>query len=229
MKRKHTAWTIPDLGKRNAQIAFLQKDQINEEVTFITLQCLFSAVVNRPTCVSLRHDCECDGRPDSHDHVHRLSDGLGVPGLHPLLCPERLLHHLHYHICTELHSTRAQLQEAGLLERGLEATAKAGLKGGKKWKYKDKKKNNNKTNVISEHLTCHRETLLPNQCLFCVNVNMKIPNLKKMKILGPQITSSFAFTKEGFKTDLKNGVFLFSFFFFWLVFCVSCSWGMGPE
>lgn len=144
MKRKHTAWTIPDLGKRNAQIAFLQKDQINEEVTFITLQCLFSAVVNRPTCVSLRHDCECDGRPDSHDHVHRLSDGLGVPGLHPLLCPERLLHHLHYHICTELHSTRAQLQEAGLLERGLEATAKAGLKGGKNENTRIKKKTTTK-------------------------------------------------------------------------------------
>lgn len=98
------------------------------------LHCLFFVVINRPVCVcpSLRLDCERDGRPDSNDHVHRLSDRLSVPGLHPLLCPERLLHHLHYHICTELHSTRAQLQEAGLLERGLEATAKAGLKGKKK-------------------------------------------------------------------------------------------------
>lgn len=121
---------------------------------------MFSAVINQPACVSFRLDRERDGRPDSHDYVHRLSDRLDVPGLHPLLCPERLLHHLHYHICTELHSTRAQLQEAGLLERGLEATTKEGLKGRKKQKYKEKR------NVTSEHLTCHQETLLSNQCLF---------------------------------------------------------------
>lgn len=46
----------------------------------------------------------------------------------------------------------------------------------------------------------------------------KIPNLKKIKILGPQITGSFAFTKEGFKPEKKVS-FCFCSIYFLLVQC----------
>uniref|UniRef100_A0AAZ3Q723 vitamin-K-epoxide reductase (warfarin-sensitive) n=1 Tax=Oncorhynchus tshawytscha TaxID=74940 RepID=A0AAZ3Q723_ONCTS len=63
-----------------------------------------------------RNHRECDGCPDRHDDVHPIGDGLALPGLHPLLRPQGLLHHLHHHIRTELHSLYAQLQATGLLE-----------------------------------------------------------------------------------------------------------------
>lgn len=60
---------------------------------------------------------------------------------------------------------------------------------------------------------------------------MKIPSLKKIKILGPQITSSFAFTKEGFKTEKKNIFFFVQLIFFVgvLLFLAHEGWGQDKR
>ncbi|XP_061658818.1 vitamin K epoxide reductase complex subunit 1-like protein 1 isoform X2 [Syngnathoides biaculeatus] len=92
--------------------------------------CDVSSSISCSKVFSSRNDCECNGCPHSHDDIHFVCNGLAVPGLHPLLRPKGLVHHLHYHVRAELHSLYPQLQTTGILERGLEAAApgQAGLK-----------------------------------------------------------------------------------------------------
>ncbi|XP_056140397.1 vitamin K epoxide reductase complex subunit 1-like protein 1 isoform X2 [Lampris incognitus] len=85
--------------------------------------CDVSKSVSCSKVFSSRNDRQRDGGPFPHDDVHPVGGGLALPGLHPLLCPEGLLHHLHHHIRAELHPLYPQLQAASLLERGLEAAA----------------------------------------------------------------------------------------------------------
>lgn len=70
-----------------------------------------------------RFDGQRYGRFDFDDHIHCVSNGLRLPGLHSLLRPEGLLLHLCNHIRTELYPVCAELQATGLLERSLETTA----------------------------------------------------------------------------------------------------------
>ncbi|XP_060261846.1 vitamin K epoxide reductase complex subunit 1-like protein 1 isoform X2 [Ovis aries] len=76
-----------------------------------------------------RPDSECGCSFNPHDVLHHVRSGVFVPGLHPVLCAEGVLHHLHHHICAELHSSYHQLQTTSLLERSLETAtaAQAGL------------------------------------------------------------------------------------------------------
>ena len=78
---------------------------------------------------SCRPDSECGCSFNPHDILHHVRSGVFVPGLHPVLCAEGVLHHLHHHICAELHSSYHQLQTTSLLERSLETAtaAQAGL------------------------------------------------------------------------------------------------------
>lgn len=153
-------------------------------------------------CVCMcRNDGECHGSPDPHEHVHRLSDGIPLPGLHSLLRSEGLLRHLCHHICTELHSLCPQLQATCLLERGLEATApsQAGLR-----RKKQRRKNKTKKNVTSELLTCHQETLLP------YNVH-SVSKKKLWKIRGQRSQvgrkkKNKKKNKEGFKNGKKKSI-----------------------
>ncbi|XP_025130970.1 vitamin K epoxide reductase complex subunit 1-like protein 1 isoform X1 [Bos indicus] len=76
-----------------------------------------------------RPDSECGCSFNPHDILHHVRSGVFVPGLHPVLCAEGVLHHLRHHICAELHSSYHQLQTTSLLERSLETAtaAQAGL------------------------------------------------------------------------------------------------------
>ncbi|XP_047388957.1 vitamin K epoxide reductase complex subunit 1-like protein 1 isoform X2 [Sciurus carolinensis] len=76
-----------------------------------------------------RPDSERSRSSDPHDVLHRVCGGVRVPGLHPVLCAQRVLHHLRHHVRAELHPSHRQLQTTSLLERGLEtaSAAQAGL------------------------------------------------------------------------------------------------------
>lgn len=83
---------------------------------------LYTTVITWP-------DSECGCSFNPHDILHHVRSGVFVPGLHPVLCAEGVLHHLRHHICAELHSSYHQLQTTSLLERSLETAtaAQAGL------------------------------------------------------------------------------------------------------
>uniref|UniRef100_A0AC11EPT0 Vitamin K epoxide reductase complex subunit 1 like 1 n=1 Tax=Ovis aries TaxID=9940 RepID=A0AC11EPT0_SHEEP len=85
-------------------------------------------VLNQPNIITWP-DSECGCSFNPHDVLHHVRSGVFVPGLHPVLCAEGVLHHLHHHICAELHSSYHQLQTTSLLERSLETAtaAQAGL------------------------------------------------------------------------------------------------------
>ncbi|XP_069899885.1 vitamin K epoxide reductase complex subunit 1-like protein 1 isoform X2 [Globicephala melas] len=65
---------------------------------------------------SLRPDSKCSCSFNPHDILHHVCSGVFVPGLHPVLCAEGVLHNLRHHICAELHSSYHQLQTTSLLE-----------------------------------------------------------------------------------------------------------------
>ena len=78
---------------------------------------------------SCRPDSKCSCSFNPHDVLHHVCSGVFVPGLHPVLCAEGVLHNLRHHIRAELHSSYHQLQTTSLLEWGLETAtaAQAGL------------------------------------------------------------------------------------------------------
>ena len=53
---------------------------------------------------------------DAAPILHYVCGGLFVPGLHSVLCAERVLHHLRHHICAELPPPHHQLQTTSLFE-----------------------------------------------------------------------------------------------------------------
>ncbi|NP_001001327.1 vitamin K epoxide reductase complex subunit 1-like protein 1 isoform 2 [Mus musculus] len=63
-----------------------------------------------------RHDSQRSCSSGPHDLLHCVCGGLFVPGLHSVLCAERVLHHLRHHICAELPPPHHQLQTTSLFE-----------------------------------------------------------------------------------------------------------------
>ena len=88
-----------------------------------------SSLIEPSVPSSCRPDSKCSRSFNPHDVLHHVRSGVSLPGLHPLLCAEGILHHLRHHICAELHSSYHQLQTTSLLERSLETAtaAQAGL------------------------------------------------------------------------------------------------------
>ena len=77
-------------------------------------QCLWTYILY--TTVITWHDSQRSCSSGPHDLLHCVCGGLFVPGLHSVLCAERVLHHLRHHICAELPPPHHQLQTTSLFE-----------------------------------------------------------------------------------------------------------------
>lgn len=149
------------------------------------------------------------GRFDLDDHIHRVSNGLHLPGLHSLLRPEGLLHHLCDHIRTELHLVCAELQATGLLERSLETTASS-QEGLDKKTREDDNIETSGGEILKplKIVTCHQKTLLPNKCSFCCVciTNEKIKQGKKNVIFRGHRSQVYCIARKDLTTETQISV-----------------------